>query len=162
MMRYYSALLIILVSFWMACSRSSTVTTSEGKVTVSKTGEGAKVKIESEAGEKAHIEVGESGVSLPKDLPADMPIYPGSSVVSSATLGENARLVSLKTNDGVEKVMDFYDAKLKDNGWEIQTRVSTQQGNLLQAKKEARHLTVGITRQDKDTMINLTSATMDR
>lgn len=160
MKRVYFMLLILTIGLWIGCSRSTTVTTSEGeKVTVTEKGDGAKIKVEGKEGQGATFEASETGVSLPKGFPTDVPIYPGSTTTTSATMGDKTIFASLKTGDDVKKVMEFYEAQLQQKGWEIQTKVDTQQGAMLQAQKGERACTASFSRSEDKTMITLSVAT---
>lgn len=55
--------------------------------------------------------VARSGATLPDGWPASAPIYPGAKIVASLTTPD-AKQVTFTTTDSVDKVHEFYKAKL--------------------------------------------------
>ncbi len=59
--------------------------------------------------------------AIPKDFP--LPIYPGATTSGSVSAGgedqEHSQFLMLSSNDPMEKISEFYQAQLKDTGWEI-------------------------------------------
>ncbi|MHB1034901.1 MAG: hypothetical protein ACYC35_12055 [Pirellulales bacterium] len=156
MKRFGLIVLILTVTISMGCRRSTTVTTPEGKqVTVKQSGDRVDVTVAGKDGEKIQVSGGGAGVPLPESFPKDVPVYPGSTVATSATMKE-ATQVSLQTGDSTQKAVTFYQSKLKENGWDIENTMNMQQGNMLAAKKADSRLTVMIMAQDDKTMISLT------
>jgi hypothetical protein len=151
-------LLMLILGFWIGCSRSTTVTSPEGdKATVTQDREGVGITIEGKQGEKLRIAAGEAGVSLPDGFPKDVPVYPGATVAASVT-AQDMMNVSLQTTDSLSQVKTFYQQKLKQNGWEIQSTMSMPQGVMLHATKDQRTQTVTIARDEDKTAIGLVVA----
>jgi len=59
--------------------------------------------------------------AVPKDFP--LPIYPGATTSGSVSAGgedqEHSQFLMLASNDSMDKISEFYQAQLKDKGWEI-------------------------------------------
>ncbi len=102
-------------------------TGQEVHITAEENGEGSgSVTITDEKGEKL-IQTGEGAV---KDLPDWAPVYPGASTeghFSMTSEGERMVTLSLKTEDPVDDVLEFYKSKLKAEGFS--TSVTTQSGD---------------------------------
>jgi len=155
MSRFYSWLLTLILAFSIGCGRPTTATGPEGeKATVRQDGDGAGITIEGKQGEKVQIAAGEAGVSLPDGFPKDVPVYPGATVIASAT-AKNMMNVSLQTTDQPQQVKTFYQEKLKQNGWETQSTMNVPQGTMLHATKDQRTQMVTITRDEDKTVIAL-------
>ncbi len=61
-------------------------------------------------------EVQGANLGLPKELPADLPVYPNTTVVSSSS-SVGLSQVSLLVEENVDRVKDFYSINLLENGW---------------------------------------------
>ncbi|CAN5624864.1 hypothetical protein BH10CYA1_BH10CYA1_42830 [soil metagenome] len=59
--------------------------------------------------------------AIPKDFA--LPIYPGATTSGSVSAGgedqEHSQFLMLSSNDSMDKISEFYQAQLKDKGWEI-------------------------------------------
>lgn len=113
----FAAAAIIVVALFAGCSRSRTVKTSEGDVTVTEKG-GGRMEVNTPEGkatydtEKKTITEAELGV----------PVYPGATVEMTNTYEgktgeagmEGMEHVVLTTPDDVDKVMAFYKPRLKN------------------------------------------------
>ena len=74
--------------------------------------------------EEAPFELGESLVA-PKEFPADVPLYEGSTITSSAFFrepGNQSFLLIFLTQDAQEEVIDFYTEALESRGWAVTAR----------------------------------------
>lgn len=96
---------------------------------------------------------GSRSVSLPKDLPADIPIYPGARAIHHATVKDGfkkriATTIQFETTDGVQKVHAFYEKTLKEQSWQIEHSASNLTTKAVaagvSAKKDKRLLSVSI------------------
>lgn len=62
---------------------------------------------------------------IPKGWPKDVPIYPGSKIINSATMnqdpskGGSGIVLTMNTNDNRQTVRDYYKKELVSNGWTI-------------------------------------------
>jgi hypothetical protein len=83
------------------------------------------------------------GVKLPDDFPKDVPLYPGATVSMSGRQKQGT-MVMFTSGDDRRKIASFYEAKLKENGWKIETSANIGEGSMFGAKKEKRQLSVGI------------------
>jgi hypothetical protein len=106
----------------------------------------AGVKISGKEGGKEFTFEGaaKGGIALPKSYPADVPSYPGASVLSSMSQGNEMTLVTLQTADAADKVYQFYSAKLKAGGWKIVNEVAAGQARLINGTKGARKADVTV------------------
>lgn len=121
-------ILTLLLSGLIGCTKKKVYKGKEGTVTVEEKGDSGKVTVKTKEGE-AEIETGSK--KLPKDWPADMPIYKEAKITSSSSIkgeGGSASLsVALETSDGVESVKDFYQKNLVDKKWEVTQMAATSQ-----------------------------------
>ena len=154
MCRISFALLLAVALFSMGCGRSKTSTGPDGETTtVTKKGDNVDVTFTGKNDDKLQITSSEKGVALPDNFPKDAPIYPDAKATMSTTI-PNGFMVMLETNDSLEQVKEFYEDKLKLEGWETETSLNLPQNTTLANKKDARTLTLTISAGDK-TMIQL-------
>jgi hypothetical protein len=149
MCRIYLALLLGIALAGMGCGRSKTYTGADGeKVTVTKSGDNAEITFTGKDGEKMQMTSSAKGGSLPKNFPKDAPIYPGAAVTISSN-AKDGMMVMLKTSDSLEKVKEFYEKALKEQGWDNENSVNMGQNMMLANKKDNRQLTVQIMSGDE-------------
>jgi len=106
-------------------------------------GKSGQMRIEGENGETAVI-----GSGVDAKLPAWLPAYPGTDPKPSASIrtpdGESLS-IAFKTSDSGQKVMDFYEERLKGDGFTINSRTSLPTGGMLIAEDGAKKRTAIIT-----------------
>ncbi len=138
------------------CGRKShTIVTPEGeKVTITEQGSKGQLTVEGPQGEKVQFAGDKGSLKLPEGFPTDVPVYPKSRVVATAT-EKQAVTVSLETSDTVDEVAKFYADKLKAAGWQIATTFNTEENSVVSATKQKRTCTVAAGRRDKGTMLTL-------
>jgi hypothetical protein len=145
----------------------------ESTVTVAK-GDGGEVRIEQKGDEAVSISVkSEEGnaqfssgeaVQIPKDFPADVPIYPGMKVQFVQSVTENATFnLQGQTPDALEKVTENLKAKVTAQGWTEKLSMNQageggQAGAFLNYEKEGRSLNLVLTGQEDGTVINVVTA----
>jgi len=56
---------------------------------------------------------------LPEDFPATIPVYGNAKLLAVESVTQGKTQTRWQTTDPLEKVRDFYQTKLKENGWEI-------------------------------------------
>jgi hypothetical protein len=146
---------LLIVALCVGCGRSTTVVGPDGeKATVTRKGEAVDVTVKGKHGEETHVSAGGS-VALPDGFPADVPIYPKATIVTTTTV-EKAMQVMLKTTDSAQQAETFYKEKLKQGDWEIKSSMNTPQMTMLQGAKKGRILAIIISAESGQTMINLT------
>lgn len=97
------------------------ITTKDGTATFdgSTTDDGGTLKVTNEKGEEA---VFTAGATVPKDLPAWLPVYAGSTVegaYDATNAGSRNAMFTMKTADNIDQVVEFYEAKLKAAGLKV-------------------------------------------
>lgn len=98
-----------------------------------------------EGGKEFSYEIaGKGGATVPKSFPADVPRYPGAAVLSSMSQGNAMSMVTFQTGDAADRVYEFYQAKLRDSGWEIENEMTTPQMRMISGKKAERQANVTI------------------
>lgn len=134
----------LLLLFGAACSRSHTFIASDGKVSVQDKGKGASsLTVTDKDGKTATMSFNENKV--PGDYPKDVPVYSPSKVVLSQSLSDqNGHNLMLESEDGAEKIADFYKKGLDTNGWKTESTMTTPQMTILTATKEKRQVTLQI------------------
>jgi hypothetical protein len=114
-------------------------------------GEGGSMTVESEKG-KMTLGAGETG-----SLPDWIPSYPGARVEGVSALdvnGEKNGTFTIHTSDSVDQVLAFYEAKLKDAGFEVNKASLNIPGAVsanLTAKADNRTLNVTAATQEGET-----------
>ncbi|MFQ5640348.1 MAG: hypothetical protein ACE5IR_20405 [bacterium] len=147
-------MLILTLSLALGCNRSSDSEDS-GMAALSLKNDRSEITVKG-GGEEVHLSLDESGVDLPDDFPSDAPVYPGSTVFTSAT-SEYGYTVALQTHTPLKEVTDFYKKKLKEKGWKIVLNSSLgQDGSMLQASKDQRSQYITFTQQAGTTTISMT------
>jgi len=143
--RTVAALLAGGLLFAAACSRSHTVTTSEGKVTYQEKGKDAgTVTVTGKDGKTATLSFNQN--KIPADYPKDVPIYGGAKVVMSQTVSEkNGRNLMLESSDAADQIADYYKKELDRNGWKTETTVATGGMHMLGANKDQKQIVIQIT-----------------
>ena len=172
MKRISLALLVLSAGLWLGCGRSTTVTGPEGEdvtvtqegdgttitvkgpngqkdVTFTQTGDGGQVNatIQGDDGKTVHVLTNEQGVKLPDDFPADVPVYPGGTVVNCTT-SEDLLQLMVQTTDSLQQAKTFYLGKLKDLGWADTESMDMGQVMSIAASKGQRKIAIMITPAD--------------
>lgn len=116
-----------------------------GEMTYEVEGESGQMTFESDSGEgKTQVTWGEAS-AVSEAFPADIPVYPELKVMASA---ENQELghFSLQgsSEDQPEKVMSYYQQKLKDAGWEQTDAAKVGQMDTQSFKKADRVLSLTV------------------
>ena len=155
MNRILLVLLMVGVSVWIGCGRSRKVTGPDGsETTVTTKGDNVEVTFKGAKGETVQVAGGKGNVPLPEGFPDDVPVYPGAKVMTSAKTKEGMTLV-LTTSDPLQKAMEFYQGKLKTNGWDIQNTMNMPDGGMLSGTKEKRTCTLVVNHSNDQTIITI-------
>lgn len=135
-----------------ACSRSRTIKTDEGEITISE--KGGVVNIKTEEGD-AVASFGE-GAKLPANLSKDVPIYKPANVIMSQVLGDGDKvMLGLNTKDDSAKVAEFYKRELTQNGWNVRATMDMGSMKMYQGTKGSQKINVTINTDDGETNISL-------
>jgi len=91
------------------------------------------------------------GASMPSNWPSDAPTaYTGATIAYSGTTnpttGESGSAVVYTTNASIASVVEYYDSRLKAEGWTIEASVDMGGTRVITAKKDTR--TIGVYVQD--------------
>jgi hypothetical protein len=122
-------------------------------VVADENGKEATVKLNTD-GDKGSIEVQSSdgtvkfGASGSNQMPAWMPVYPGSSpqgTFSAQTKDGNQSTFTFKTKDAPAKVMSYYQDQLKAGGFTINMTTNTPQGGMVMAEDGGKTRSVMLT-----------------
>jgi hypothetical protein len=92
-----------------------------------------------------------SGASMPSNWPSDAPTaYSGATIAYSGTTnpstGESGSAVVYTTSASAASVVEYYDSRLKAEGWTIEASVDMGGTRVITAKKDTR--TIGVYVQD--------------
>lgn len=135
-----------------ACSRTKTIKTDEGEVSLSE--KGGVIKIKTKDGE-AVATFGE-GTKVPSNLSKDVPVYKPADVTTSQVLEDGDKIMlTLNTKDGSAKVEKFYKKELADNGWKVMNTMNMGPVKILRGVKGAQKLSVSINSSGGETNISL-------
>ncbi len=134
-----------------ACSRTRTVTTRDGSVTVTDTGkEQATVKINGKDGQTS-VEMN-SGKAV-TDYPSDVPLYPGKTALDVKSAEKHARSLSIQSSDSPDKIANFYKSELAGKGWKTESSIVAGPMTMFTASKDTRELVIQIMLADGKTTI---------
>jgi hypothetical protein len=104
------------------------VTTNEGTTTFDGSAEKGTLSVTNEKGETSTF-----GAGLQEDLPSWIPTYPGGAVQGSydtnSAQGRSAAF-TVTTQDSVTKVLDYYEAQLKEAGFKVDKSSYSANGQL--------------------------------
>ena len=93
---------------------------------------------------------GENGVPLPENFPKDVPLFKDALVFTAMTAGDTLQ-VGLSFKASLEEGMQFYEEKLKSEGWEV-SAIKMEGVNMLMGKKDQRQCTIRFSKEDKLTV----------
>jgi len=146
----------------VGCSRSKTISTPSGNVTVeenNKSGESA-VTIKDNNG--ATLTINSAGTKIPDDYPKDVPVASGSKVMMAASVNNstnNGSNLVLECTDNMDKLVSFYKKGLTDNGWKIEATISQDKMTMFTASKDKRALSVHIQEEEGKSTVTQTVGT---
>jgi hypothetical protein len=127
-----------------------------GKAKVdSKTGS-VEVKTKDPSGKETNVQFG-PGSKVPDDFPKEVPIYPGSKVMSAVSLaeGKNGHLLTLTTPDQATTVIEYYKKNLA--GFKPDSELgSGGDGTMLMMSNAEITVSIAVSRSDDETMVQLT------
>jgi len=99
---------------------------SGGSVEMDSDGEGARIRTP----DGTVTVAGPRGGKLPPGFPANVPQYPGSSVVHSV-VAEDAMGVTLQSPDSLQAITDYYKREMKANGWKEEGAIAMGESAML-------------------------------
>ena len=146
-----------------ACSKHTkeTATTADGsKVTVEQKGDQATMEIKDKSGGKVTLNVSDKGMQPVTELPKDVPVYP-KAVPRMDNAAGGLRMLGFYTPDPVADGVKFYAEELKKQGWTINANMAMGEGQMITAKKGGRSGQLMITKDGKETYIQLTLSGKD-
>jgi hypothetical protein len=97
-------------------------------------------------------------VKVPAGFPADVKVYDGATIVTAMTVPNGFNL-QLMTKDSLEKVAEFYKARMAADGWTEEGIYASSQQSTLSYKKGKRTTNIMAMESDKATSITLMTAT---
>jgi len=126
------------------------------KTDVDLSDKGMKITGSSE-GEKYSVTTGDA-TEIPKDFPADVPLYQPSKAVGAVTV-TGGYSVSLTTGDDAAKVAASYKEQMTSQGWSEQASMNVGGQTVLVYEKEGRATNIAVMPADGQTSITVTVAT---
>ena len=149
---------ILIVSFGtllIGCNGSTTVETPDGNTaTVTPGADGDSVTVTGPNGEQSKIAADDAGMELPKDFPKDIPIPPGTKVITTTKMGP-VDSVTLQTKAPVADVISFYNQAVVAKGWDVVASFNKPTGSMIGTTKGNRSLNITVFRTDDVTTISL-------
>lgn len=102
-------------------------------------------------------------VELPADFPSDAPIYPGTEPSEVSKTAEGRFTAMFGTQDSASDVMDYMASTLPNEGWQVTGQHDLPTGQLLQATKGDRLISVLLSRVDegRDSAITMIALSVD-
>lgn len=113
------------------------------------------VKTRDKEGKETNVQFGPNS-KIPDDFPKNVPIYPGSKVMSTVSLaeGKNGHLVTLSTTDEPSKVVEYYKKNLV--GFKSDSELGAGEGTMLMMSNAELAVSISVTRSEGDTLVQLT------
>ncbi|MFP8879608.1 MAG: hypothetical protein VCE43_09250 [Myxococcota bacterium] len=92
---------------------------------------------------------------VPSSFPTDVPLYPGAKTMAAMTAAGEGTMVTFKTMESQQKIYEFYQNELGEQGWKVgeEENFGGQLG--LVALKDTRKVTVTISGTRGDSRISL-------
>lgn len=81
-------------------------------------GKGMHLTATNPQGKKFKASIGDE-VDIPEEFPKDVPIFPGATPMASMSAADEGIIVTFKSEEEQQDILDFYQTKLEDDGWEI-------------------------------------------
>ena len=91
---------------------------------------------------------------LPAEFPKDVPILKNATLKVAMSQG-NRMVVHLYTTSSVSDATKFYDAELKNHGWQIESVSTAAETSTVSARKGDTRCGVTIEREGKGTLVRL-------
>ena len=106
------------------------VETKDGKAVFDASGKDGNgtLKVTNEKGEVATFK---AGTDAPQNLPSWLPVYPGGTIqgtFDTTSAGGRSAAFTVQTPDGADKVLSFYESKLKDAGLKVDSYTAAANG----------------------------------
>lgn len=158
-MKHLSFLLIAAATVVAAGCSKTTKTTRRGpggqEVTLEHKGSETSMEVKTGSGDTTKLRASATGLALPADFPKDVPIYPKAVVKMDDTVGP-LRMVGLYIADPVAEGVKFYSEEMKKQGWTIDVSMPMGEGHMLTLKKDNRSCQMMITKDGKETYVQIT------
>ena len=149
-------MILLIVVLQSGCKRSTTAEPAKPENAASTGTAGVEIEYKSTTGEDVRFAGGEQAVALSANFPTDVAVYPKATVVMVAVKDDEAKVMA-KTADPLQKVKEFYDEKLKSDGWGSLTTIGESPPLMLEGTKKGRTLLVLLSGgTDGRTLITLT------
>lgn len=126
--------LLVLVAFSFGCGQSEKANKAIERVTINN--------------------VGDNSVGLPADFPKDVPILKGATLKVAMSQGERM-VVHLYTTASIADAAKYYNAELKDRGWNIENTSHSGEMFIVSAKKGKTLCGVTVSKEGKGTLVRL-------
>ena len=110
-------------------------TGDESKVSVRENGDTSSIVVEQADGTRGVMTIGDGAAA---SLPDWAPLYPGASVetgMAGSSVEGSGGMVTMRSTDSLDKVMDFYRDHIADAGMEITLDMNTPEMRMLSAQK---------------------------
>ena len=92
-----------------------------------------------------------SKAELPKNYPSDIPVYPGSEVMYSVVKDGQGSNVTLRSADGQQQVVSYYESQLAEKGWsKTRDQATYFNSGIGFAEKPLRNLALIVTSEERD------------
>lgn len=135
-----------------ACSRTKTIKTDGGEITLSE--KGGVVNIKGKEGEVV-ASFGEK-TKLPSNLSKDIPIYKPANVIMSQVMDKGGKvMLGLNTKDNAGTVAAFYKRELTQKGWNVRATMDMGPMKMYQGTMGSQKINVTIHAEDGETNISL-------
>jgi hypothetical protein len=157
------SLLLIAAAIAMAAGCSKTTkTTRRGpggqEVTMEHKGSESSMEVKTASGDTTKLRSSATGLALGADFPKDVPVYPKAVVKMDNTVGP-LRMVGLYIADPVADGVKFYSEEMTKQGWTIGASMPMGEGHMLTLKKDNRSCQLMITKDGKQTYVQITLST---
>ena len=94
-------------------------------------------------------------MTLPKDFPGDIPVFPDSKLSATLSAGDHGSMVLFDTPESPDSVYAFYAELLPNEGWAVDSDAKFGQGHTMAISKDDRTVTLSFSKGNKMTKISL-------
>ncbi len=92
---------------------------------------------------------------VPSSFPTDVPLYPGAKPMAAMTAAGEGTMVTFKTMESQQKIYEFYQTELGEQGWKVGDGASFGGQLGLEALKDTRKVKIAISGTKGDSRISL-------
>jgi hypothetical protein len=117
-------------------------------------GKGMHLTATNPEGKKFTASIGDE-VDIPEEFPKDVPIFPGATPMASMSAADEGMIVTFKSDEDQQDILDFYQSNLENDGWEILENPRFDRQLAFDAVKDNRKVSVVVAGTKGDSRVSV-------